>query len=137
MTKTITTAKELVEYNSDFLALLRCWERDRRCPLPMVDLLLEYELKSQAEAARWAATEKDKRQNDNGRVYGPSPCKFGGVYYWVTEYQVDKDDPYGAWPESCYTIPKDNFERVVHYGTNKFYQQVDALVWLLDNWRIA
>ena len=78
MTTTVTSAKELLDSGDvTFCALLSVWQDEGRCPLPLVDLLLEYGLADAAEAARWAATEPDRHwtqlHSGNERSYGPMP----------------------------------------------------------------
>ena len=80
-----------VDYLSDpqFVALLDSWGRRRRCPLPLVDWLLERGLESQAEAARWAATAPSRPMmklgsGDESKLRcGPFPWQFRrGRWTW-------------------------------------------------------
>lgn len=73
------TAAELYERNSDFRSFIGIWVSERRCPLPVVDLL-ENDLPVAAEACRWAATERDrpvyypaKEVGERGGKCGPYP----------------------------------------------------------------
>lgn len=82
-TETITkTAAQFYDENSDFRALLAAWKKDKRCPIGMVDLLLEHGLDSQAEAARWAATTDDRPQYIGDELMGPMPCNGGNQMWW-------------------------------------------------------
>jgi hypothetical protein len=55
MITTITTAAELYASCPTMQGMVASWVENRRCPLPLVDLLLENGLESQAEAARWGS----------------------------------------------------------------------------------
>jgi hypothetical protein len=58
--ESVASARELYEREPTFRAGVLAWVADRRCDLRLVDLLLEYGLTTQAECARWAATEPDR-----------------------------------------------------------------------------
>ena len=54
------TAAELYECDPGFRGFLTVWDRDRRCPFALQDYLLERGMDSQADCARWCATEPDR-----------------------------------------------------------------------------
>jgi len=66
--------RDLLDTDPTFVAFLACWERDRRCPFPLVDYLLELGLEGQAEGARWASECQARPVFGDGRVKsGPFP----------------------------------------------------------------
>ena len=54
------TARELYDCDLRFRGFFDSWNADRRCPLAMVDYLLDLDMPEQAERARWAATMPDR-----------------------------------------------------------------------------
>lgn len=54
------TARELYDCDPRFRGFFDSWNADRRCPLAMVDYLLDRDMVDQAERARWAATMPDR-----------------------------------------------------------------------------
>lgn len=75
-------ARALDDLSAEFRAFLAVWDKGRRCPLPLVDFLLEHGLESQAEAARWCAGGPtnpvfDPSPGERGGECGPYPSKMG------------------------------------------------------------
>ncbi len=135
MTLTITDAKSLYEVSSDLRALIQVWVDERRCPLPLVDLLLEVGLESAAEAARWAATKEDRtvywpleENGERGGCCGPYPSLIWDhttspvVSKWQWGMEGDHADDL---PDSSVPVLGD---------LEAFVYVEDALLWLLDNW---
>jgi hypothetical protein len=135
---TATTARELYECDPDFRALVGVWVEHRRCPLPLVDLLLGYGFESQAEAARWAATEPDKEAFSAGGVVviahkcGPFPWHIG-------ERWIFRTDP------SHFEYSQTRAHRVPHFRLRGVVNDIgevtlggsnaaDAILLLLDAW---
>ena len=121
-------ARELYDREPTFRAGITAWVEERRCDLRLVDLLLEYGLTTQAECARWAATEPDRpfaEDRGNETVCGPFPSMYGGNFYW-----------YGtARTNDSHDVPQKYFGRKVNYSTHKFQSAADAILFLLDNWK--
>lgn len=63
------TARQLLDTDPTFRSFLDCWVRDRRCPFPLVDYLLELGLEGQAEGARWAEEQPLRRLYNIDPVY--------------------------------------------------------------------
>lgn len=131
MTTTITTASELYACCSDFAAMIELWRIERRCPLPMVDLLLEWGLESQAEAARWAATERLREPYKmHYPTEAPYPCEYTGVgttdWYWICVKGIDTSD----------SLPPDHFACAFGHHESKQPTFDKAIVWMLDRWRV-
>lgn len=99
MTDIITTAAELLTAgDSNFIGLLSVWELAGQCPLPLVDVLLEYDLESQAEAARWCATQPKRRSYYDG----PDDLRFVNPYRFsrtCMEFVLENRKPDEVW---CY-----------------------------------
>jgi hypothetical protein len=130
--KAITSARDLYKHNDTFRAGIAAWVEERRCDLRLVDLLLEYGLTSQAEGARWAATEPDRRFSWDGKKRkkcGPFPCCYEGNFFW---YDCESTSDV---PQDCHDVPRKHFGREVNYRTNKFKSAADAILFLLDNWK--
>jgi hypothetical protein len=81
MTTTVTSAADLLRLQEPtFVALLKVWETKGQCPLPIVDVLLDYGLTVQAEAARWCATEPKRPPYwmvGGSKRRHPQPSKLG------------------------------------------------------------
>jgi hypothetical protein len=129
----VKSARELCDRDATFRAGIAAWVAERRCDLRLVDLLLEYGLETQAECARWAATEPDRPlaedRGDDGVVCGPFPSCYLGDYYWYdcgshSRTLLDSHD-----------IPRKHFGRQVDYRTDRFKTAEDAILFLLDNWK--
>ena len=88
------TVNELYERSDQFRALIASWVSERRCPLPLVDLCLENQLESAAEACRWAATEPDQlppapftHSGELSTECGPYPtlCEVGWIWHTIDD----------------------------------------------------
>lgn len=92
------TAAELYATDAGFRGFLAVWDQNRRCPLELVDYLLDRGMESQAECARWAATEPDREvynpKKANGEREGncgPYPGMSGDAYwYWLLTETTDR-----------------------------------------------
>jgi hypothetical protein len=127
----VTTARELYARDDTFRAGIAAWVAEMRCDLRLVDVLLEHGLTAQAEAARWAATEPNRRllERNNDELCGPFPSCYQGTFYWY-----DCDATRGE-PRDSHDVPRRFFGREVNYLTDKFSTAADALLFLLDNCR--
>jgi hypothetical protein len=54
------TAKELYNESAEFREFLAAWDRDRRCPYPLGDWLLERDMIGPARCAQWCAVQPDR-----------------------------------------------------------------------------
>lgn len=85
MTSTVTSARELWDSgHPDFVALVRVWEVEKRCPLPLADVLMEHGLDRQSEVAKWAATYPDRKCFFGNAPTGPYPFSGGVTCKWYT-----------------------------------------------------
>jgi hypothetical protein len=83
-----------------FRGFLMDWRRHRRCPLAVVDYLIEHDLPVQAEVARWVATFRDRpvnnpvvRRCERGGTCGPYPTINNnsdgrGCWFWCENNSV-------------------------------------------------
>lgn len=126
--RAVKSACELYERDETFRTGIAAWVAERRCDLRLVDVLLEHGLTTQAECARWAATEPDRPYRGGGPKSGPFPSLFDGDYYW---YDCG---PYKKMKET-HDVPRECLGRVVNYTTDRFKSAADALLFLLDNWQ--
>lgn len=128
MTATVSTARELYERDSTFRAAIASWVEYRRCDLRLADYLMEYGLESQADCARWAATEPERPQYGEIKIRcGPYPKAELRVvsWYWYPDRYLDH--------ANC--VPKMRLLSVE--GHNSHATPTDAILWLLDNWKPA
>jgi hypothetical protein len=127
----VTTARELYDRDDTFRAGIAAWVEEKRCDLRLVDLLMEHGLTGPADAARWAATEPDRRllEQADPAACGPFPSCYQGTFYWY-----DCESTLGE-PRDCHDVPRRFFGRQVNYLTDKFSTAADALLFLLDNCR--
>jgi hypothetical protein len=112
-------------------ALIDVWVTERRCPLPLVDALLEYGLTNAAECARWAATEPDRSPpeslgcDERSTPCGPYPRKVDKGWYWVLI----------PVPQYAHDVPTERFSHVVQDRETDYVSTPHAaIVWLLDAW---
>jgi hypothetical protein len=123
------TAGEAYDCDLDFRMLVDAWVEERRCPLALVDRALELGMESQAECARWAATEPERNGGSEfKRKKSPPYPTEAAKWYWFSM-------PRNGIGDECWNIPRENFRKEVHYNTNQFDSPLDAILWLLDNWR--
>ncbi len=59
------TCAELYQTDPGFRGFIAAWVEEKRCPLPLVDYLLDRDLEAPAEAARWAATAGNRSWTDD------------------------------------------------------------------------
>lgn len=138
MPVTVSSAVELYAVSGEFRALIAYWDQHRRCPLPLVDFLLEHGLESQADVCRWAAAEEERpvsapTTGERGGKCGPYPTKssmpseVGGYWYWNGP---NKRRDYAH--HVPVTVPTET-------ASNHFVRHptpVEAILWLLDNWQL-
>lgn len=140
MTSTITTAAELYQCDSQMRALIAVWDSERRCPMGLVDLLLENGMSTAAEAARWCATEPDKPVTAPLKHYGelstncgPYPTMSGkGLWIWHNGKLCIFAS---VVPESA--VGEEIFDPKDQSYFRKHPSVKAAILWLLGNWRIT
>lgn len=131
MTQTVTDAKTLYEVSADFRAMIGVWVDERRCPLPLVDYLLELGLESQAECARWCATEKERADYVGGRfrLNGPYPKPdINGQWYWFTLLE-------GPLSHAA-DVPLSKTGCRFVGDAQRHAKAENAILWLMDNWKV-
>lgn len=138
MTATDTlTARRLYDTDATMRAFIASWDAERRCPMPLVDFLLEHGLSSAAEAARWAATKGDRPVLDPCRYLGE---RGGACGLYPALNNLEKKKPrewfWGTFGDSYAsdTCGLADF----HWASDENSHQtaIDAIAWLLDNWRL-
>lgn len=131
MTTAIASARELHEHSSTFRCGIAEWVQERRCPLSLVDLLLEYGLEKQADCARWAATEPDRPVFGAGKreVCGPFPTSGGNSewFWWHLNGQYGPDFRFSM------DVPEEMAGATAM--DCKEPTSTDAILWLLDHWK--
>lgn len=122
----------------DFKLLVDGWVEDKRCPMPLVDRCLELGMTTQADCARWAATEIDRpRTVAESEWCGPYPTSAGWCYWlssnlWMEDYA---EFPDGSLDQTgCYVVPRGNLRWDVGHHTNRFDSTLDAVLWLMEIW---
>jgi hypothetical protein len=125
-TATTMTAADLYAADSTMRALVAAWNEHCRCPLPLVDFLLENGLDSQAEAARWAATKELRPVSEakDSSFSFPCPNMDGSNYVWAGfnwRSKYARDFP---------TI------KTQHLFHEPGMTEAVAILWLLDNWQV-
>lgn len=73
------TETELVSH-PDFIAFCEAWERDERCPLGLIDWLMDRDMELQAERAKWAYM----RLVEGHDVYHYGYCRPRPVDDWTS-----------------------------------------------------
>lgn len=143
---------DLYRRSPELRGFLAAWRADYRCPLELVDYLLEQDLPLAAAAARWAATAAPQRRYDYDPNYtrgpelsGPYPC-----YQKVVTFQYGAGSkaqgPYWYWlylDRPTYSVCSDNvfaryfFEDFGAWYTLARYAHTtweSSVVALLANW---
>jgi hypothetical protein len=89
--------------DSNFIGMCDHWLTNRRCPLEMVDLMLDWGLEEQSRCALWAATYADRPFYYYGRLWekcGPYPHKDSGCWRWFSwskeHLSTDSDELWGV-----------------------------------------
>lgn len=124
------TASLAYEIDPTFRGLVDVWVRERRCPLPLVDLCLELDLPNAAECARWAATEPD-------RPTYLVPELLTGAYPWVlsdgrAKWTFERQPSHShRIPDGCVSFKDGAPSAMFCDGV------VTAILWLLDNWIVV
>lgn len=135
------TAKEAYEADPTFRALVDTWAAERRCPLVLKDRCLELDMADTAAAcAEWAATEPNRkppspRAREKKSPCGPFPTLCDAGWYW--QHQLGSP--------SAADVPKENVphstlrnkdRKIPAYKYRQHKTPLDAILWLLDNWRV-
>ena len=126
------TAAELYKADPGFRALITIWVKKRRCPLVLVDYLLDREMYAQAECARWAATAPDRKVLTPLRFYGerdgrcgPYPGCFGR-----DDWQWEPGSVFGAFGVPA-GATRPGFESLSYKTPRK------AVLGLMDAWLLT
>lgn len=127
-TKTVVS---LYTTNSTIRYLIDFWVDKRRCPMGLVDELLEEGLEDAADCALWASEKEDTYAfNISGLKCGPYPS------YDPREFDPEK--AYWYWMSGSYSglgaaddVPLQNCK----LQDKESKSAKDAIIWLLDNWR--
>lgn len=127
------TATELYRIHPTFRLLIDEWVTEKRCPLPVVDLLLEEGLYPQAECCRWAATEPDRRRFLTNEYTGPYPTisNYEGCYWCRVDMYEEFVAAKGLLADH---INRDWLTAEYQDGDNPFHNTItDAILWLIDH----
>lgn len=127
------TIDQLYQSNNDFRSLIAVWVNERRCPMGLVDLLLECDQPNAADCAMWCATIADrptvtsigKRQVDMCGAF-PAKCSTGKGWYWNGWKDVLMSYAHITTIEPAIEPDTRHYQR---YPTPE-----TALLWLLSNW---
>ena len=138
MTTTTLSARSLYDLSSDLRTFISIWDRHKRCPVPLVDLLLENDLYSQSEAARWCVETPDRLiygiDDPAGRKReecGPYPKRIK----WEYRRSAWTWFPLLGMSGFASHVPEDHIDFT--YGNReKSKSPTTAILWLLDNWRL-
>ncbi len=134
-TEPTLTARAAYDCDGDVKALVDVWVSERRCPLVLVDRLLELGLPTAAECARWAATEPEQKsygatlRNDEH----PYPCQRqeGTPWYWfdANPYRM-QESRRRQWCNEVFAWQVKGTKDIT------FASALDAILWLLGNWKL-
>ena len=130
------TARELYDCDTTFRLLVDEWVRERRCPLPLVDRCLDFDLESQSDCARWAATAEPlkgwgvspdtlEQRKDTLELVPPYPRLTTDAtrqWYWMSVGPSQKREYFHHVPAEFRDV------------CPTFKIALDAILWLLDNW---
>jgi hypothetical protein len=130
MIDTVTDTQNLYDTNADFRNGIAEWVAERRCPLPLVDLLIENGMETAAECCRWAATEPERR------VWSPYDRKLSGPFPTLS---VEKGYWYWAVEEKwtlyfCDNIPS-QLLRSDRKKQKPYNRPEQSLLWLMESWK--
>jgi len=111
--------------NTEFMAFLSVWQRDRSCPFPLADWLRERDLPGEASGADWAA------------IYRRRCCPRltpAGSWHWH-EGLARQNDP-AALPVPVFkALACDQFERLI-LGYASYSTFADAACTFLGAWAV-
>src|SRR5262249_3699225 len=104
------------------------WVTERRCPLVLKDRALELDLPGAAACAEWAATEPERPVYPDLRIVShPYPAHHSDTIYWCRS-----SNPRCANEVPPQFLPKGDDPAESGDGRT----DLDAILWLLDNWKI-
>jgi len=126
------TATELYERDEYFRKFVAYWVEHRRCPLELVDYLLDRDMSGPAECARWA------HEGDEWEVFevtrlNPDPVSGRFPYgFRATEWAFTvADDAETNWAGRCHRVPA---SRVRGVRSVSAPTPARAIVKLMDAW---
>lgn len=122
------TAQEAYGADDVFRALVGEWVIRRRCPLPLVDRCLDFDLTAAAECARWAATERDRSPFWSWDVNTPPDRTEIGPYPMLCH------DGTWSWIRDTQTYAASVARERLSVLTEWHKTPCGAILWLLDNW---
>lgn len=127
------TANSLYKTCTTLRGFIASWVKEKRCPLPLVDYFLEHDMVSQAECARWCATQPMRRVfNAPTKLSYPYPARSGDVNdpWWF--YRVD-DGMFTMASEDIDAddMPRSHISKWVEAKTRK-----QCILNLLDAWNL-
>jgi hypothetical protein len=115
------------------------WDEYRRCPVPLIDFLLDHGLEDPAACARWCAERPDYpvyypdfEGGERGGTCGPYPGFMHGQ--WVFR-EFDRE-----FTPFAHRIPSQSLfvaENDPHPGDIRRDAPIDAVLALLDLWRVS
>lgn len=133
-------AKELYETDPGFRGFLACWDEDRRCPLELVDYLLDRGMGAQAECARWAAETPDRPVLSAYVSCGERPGICGP--YPMMHNERNSNGFYGWWwgigmGQYAGAVEPDLLELGSNYlqNSDRHDSAVAAMLTLMDSWK--
>ena len=133
------TAREAYDSDPTFRALVDVWVARRRCPLVLADRCLELDLPAAAACAAWAAAAPDRKppmpkRGEKKSACGPFPTLCDGGWYWRHQRLSSAADvPNRNVP---YAVLRNRDPKNSTYKYRQHATPLDAVLWLLDNWRI-
>lgn len=133
------TIPELYDASPDFRALVSQWVQDERCPIGLVDWLLENDQPDAAECARWCADRPDQNNFDhNDKIKtGMTPCGFDrNGWCWSRDLSDNRGFRAHHIPGRYLPVILDIDNRETRYSP-EMNNPESAIVWLLANWIVA
>lgn len=142
------TAEEAYEADSTFRLLVDSWITDEHCPPPLLDRCMELDMPdAMVDCVRWAMGVFGRRSfKASGRekkgTCGVMPSGGGGdstPWYWYSRWPDEDTDVNAAhgwdFKRIGYYLPVENVGEV-SYINCKFPSALDAILWLLNNWKV-
>ncbi len=131
------TAVEAYECDHAFAGMIDAWVADRRCGMPLADRCTELDMPAAAECCLWCATVPNRRVTGSPEAHGAFPSDGAGMFrwYWFSENSRTDDSEWNLRTRAYYLPTGKTLE--TNYSRNSFETARDAILWLLDNWRVS